>query len=135
MQPTERLCLFASPRADDFRGETARLLREGGLTLWVWPPIEPLPLPAEFDALVVQGGDEWPGTSVPALVALLRQAWHHGTTIGLFGGAAELLTAADIAPGGAPIEAPGLFIDAELPVAGTVQEMVDAIAAGPHLDR
>ena len=111
------------------------MLREGGLTLWLWPPIEPHAPPPEFDLLVVVGGDEWPGTSVPALVALLRQAWHHGITIGLFGGAAALLAAADIAPGSAPIEAPGLFVDAELPVAGTVEEMVDAIAAGPHLER
>ncbi|HET9976927.1 MAG TPA: hypothetical protein VFQ20_05790 [Burkholderiaceae bacterium] len=136
--PADRLCLFASPRADDAKGPTARLLRGAGLTLLPWPPpFEPQAAPPRsFDALVVFGaGGEWPGPSAQSLVALLRQAWRQGATIGLFGGAADLLGTADIAPDGAPVEAAGLFIDERQPSAGTVEEMTDAMQSGPHVDR
>jgi hypothetical protein len=137
MLAADRLCVFASPRADDANGPTARLLRDAGLTLWCWPPADPqTAVPQAFDALVVVGPSaELPESSLPLLVALLRQAWLGGATIGLFDGAASLLATSEIAPGSAPIEAAGLFVDAELPSAGTVQEMLDALQAGPHHER
>jgi hypothetical protein len=134
----DRLCLFASPRADDAKGQAARQLRDAGLTLCLWPPLDPHDAtPPRFDALLVLGADdEWPAPRRAGLVALLRQAWLQGATIGLFGGAADLIERADIVPGGAaPIEAAGLFIDAQGPGAGTLAEMIDAMQDGPHRER
>jgi hypothetical protein len=133
----DRLCILASSRADDVTGPAARLLREAGLTLWPWPPADPqASVPQDFDALVVLGPTTaLPASSVPVLVALLRQAWLDGATIGLFDGAASLLAASEIAPDGAPLEAAGLFMDDALPSAGVVQEMIDALQAGPHRER
>jgi hypothetical protein len=137
MLAADRLCIFASPRPDDVTGPTARLLRDAGLTLSPWPPPDPqATVPQEFDAFIVLGPTApLPGSSVAQLVALLRQAWLGGATIGLFDGAASLLAASEIAPDGAPIEAAGLFIDDALPSAGMVQEMIDALQAGPHRER
>lgn len=135
--PADRLCLFASPHADDATGESARALRAAGLTLSLWPPIEtPNAVAPQFDALIVIGATgEWPAPSRAALVGLLRQGWRQGATIGLFAGAADLLDSADIAPGGVPIQAAGLFIDEQPPGESTVQEMIDAMTSGPHLER
>ncbi len=133
----DRLCLFVSPRADADKGEIARRLREAGLTIRPWPELDATQAtPPEFDMLVVLAGTaQWPASSTAALIAVLRRAWLQGATIGLFDGAAELLTAADIVPSGAPLEAEGLFIDEQLPSAGTVQEMIDAMHSAPHLER
>jgi hypothetical protein len=134
----DRLCLLASPRPGDVKGETARRLRDAGFTVWAWPPPHELnaaALPA-FDVLVVLGaGSEWPASSTSALVTLLRQAWRQGATLGLFNGAVDLLGRADIVPNGAPIEAAGLFIGEQHPSAGTVEELTDALHSGPYMER
>jgi hypothetical protein len=134
--PAASLCVFASPRADDAKAEGTRALREAGFTLWAWSALQPQATPPpDYDLLVVFGScQEFGEAGTAALVALLRQAWLQGITIGLFG-AADLLAAADIAPPGAPIESAGLFIGDALPSGGTVQEMADAVQAGPHLER
>jgi hypothetical protein len=133
----ERLCVFASPSADDAKGATVQSLREAGLSLWIWPPAQPdTALPAAFDALVMlDTGAQVPPAAQAALVALLRQAWRQGSTIGLFGNAVALLEAADIAAAGAPVEAPGLFTGDSSPGPGTVEEMIESISMGPHTER
>jgi hypothetical protein len=130
--------LFASARSDEAKGDVAQRLRESGLTLWLWPPTPPdTSPPVAFDALVVllDEGTPLPLAARDELVALLRSGWLQGATIGLFGEAASLLAAADIAAEGAPIEVAGLFIDAHEPSNGTLQELIDAIDGGPHVER
>lgn len=136
--PTERLCVFAAARPEDAKGDTAQRLRDSGLSLWPWPPSPPhTPPPAAFDALVVllDASAPLPRAARDELVALLRSGWRQGATLGLFGDAAGLLAAADIAPEGTPIEAAGLITDTQAPTAGTLQELIDAIDSGPHIDR
>jgi hypothetical protein len=113
-------------------------LRDAGLALSLWPSLDLQDsIPDQFDALLMLGGDDaWPASRRSALVGLLRKAWLQGATIGLFDGAADLIERADIAPaGGAPIEDAGLFIDAQSPSSGTLQEMIDAMQNGPHRER
>jgi hypothetical protein len=133
----ERLCVFASPRADDAKGATVQLLREAGVSLWIWPPAEPqTPPPAAFDALVMlDTGTDLPPAAQASLGALLRQAWRQGATIGLFGNAATLLESADIVAGGTPFEAAGLFCNAEPPGPGAVEELIESMSLGPHTER
>lgn len=135
---SDALCLLLSPRAEDAKGSVAHRLREAGVHLWNWPlsgdeSTHPSP-PDAFDALLVLDA---PAASAvpPAWVALLRQAWQKGATIGLFGSGVDLLAAAEIGSGAGPIETPGVFVDREAPAAGTLDEFVDALRAGPHLDR
>jgi hypothetical protein len=135
----DKLCVFAAPHVEDAKGGIAHRLREGGLTLWPWPPTPPdAQPPAEFDALLVllDTSVELPAAARTQFVALLRSAWLHGATIGLFGSdAAALLAAADIAPEGTPIDADGLFTAEQPPGEGTLQEFLDAVDGGPHTGR
>jgi hypothetical protein len=136
---TDRLCVFAAPHVEDAKGDIAHSLREGGLTLWPWPPTPPdAQPPAAFDALLVltDTSVEVPAAARAQFVVLLRSAWLRGATIGLFGSdAAALLAAADIAPEGTPIDAEGLFTGTEAPAEGTLQEFLDAVDGGPHTGR
>lgn len=135
----EALCLFLSPRADDARGDIAHHLREAGVHLWVWPLDSPegeARPPEAFDGLIVLDGE---GGLPPALaqrwIGVLRLAWQRGAAIGLFGSAVELLATADIAPAGLPVETAGLFADRQPPGPGTLDEFVEALRAGPHVER
>jgi hypothetical protein len=140
-RPDNALCVFVAPHADDAKGPAAEQLRAAGMHLWVWSAAEQadseVAAPGDVDALFVLEDDPTPssGPSAQRLIDVLRRAWSHGATIGLFGGAAKLLDRADIATTATPVEAAGLFLDELAPTPGVIEEFLDAVRSGPHADR